>query len=132
MKGTGPEQTAILEAIEQFALTQGEQYAALCADQSPDFAAFQEQRQKGFRRLQHHLEALADLAGLEKKEFVLLVRDKIGELLAAEQQLAKAVQKRRQEIGAQLALIRRGRQVLAKFSVNRGGAALPRFLSNRA
>lgn len=123
---------AIVEAMEQFALAQEEQHAALRAGRSVDWIAWHDRRAKAFRALQQSLLSLDVQKNPAEREFAVAIQERLAGLLEGEQRLAEAVRERQAGLEKEQASIRRGKSTLVKMSVHRGGVTPPRFLSNRA
>jgi len=116
-------------ADDFFAMQQAHQ-AALLAGNCEEHFSWRQSREQAFRGLARMLERVV-ACGEDNKEGVIRVREIMVKLLAQEDVLQKLILVRQLEIQGQLPAMRKGKEALQGYNINKGLVPRPRHLSNR-
>lgn len=114
--------------VREFSRMQEKHRLALLGENVKDVCLWEQERELMFRRL---LRGFDNFRGSGGKGFSDTTAGLVKELLDAEDELLRLVAEWRQRMGARLAMMRKGRDVLSGYSLNRGHSQAPRFLSSR-
>lgn len=122
----------MLAALDAFLAVQRRQREEMEGGRLKRLASWREERQRLFAPVQRYLDLLQGDAVLRADEsFSARVRDKVGELVAAEARLNEAAREQYLQLDRQLAELRRGRKAVQGYGPRVGAMPLPRFLSSR-
>ncbi|MFA7383742.1 MAG: hypothetical protein WC001_09845 [Desulfurivibrionaceae bacterium] len=116
-------------ADDFFAMQQAHQ-AAFLAGNSKEHFSWRQSREQAFRGLARMLDRVV-ACGEDNKESVIRVQEIMVKLLAEEDMLQKLVLARQLEIQGQLPAMRKGKEALQGYNINKGLVPRPRYLSNR-
>jgi len=119
-----------LRAVDNFAAMQLEHRVALAAGNSRDIFYWQQTREMAFRNLVRKLERVVTCAQ-ENEACALHAQEILGKLLAEEDLLQELVLDRQLKVQEQLLLMRKGKEALQGYNINKGLIPRPRYLSNR-
>lgn len=119
-----------LRAVDDFAAMQMEHRVALVAGNSRDIFYWQQTRERAFRNLVRKLENVVTCAQ-ENDTCALHAQEILGKLLAEEDLLQELVLDRQLKVQEQLLLMRKGKEALQGYNINKGLIPRPRYLSNR-
>lgn len=119
-----------LRAAEDFAAMQQEHQAALLAGNSKEVFSWLQSRERAFRGLARMLEMVIG-CWQDNAECVVRAREIMGKLLADEDALQELILARRLEVQEQLLAMRKGKEALQGYNINKGLVPRPRYLSNR-
>ena len=117
-------------AADDFCAVQQEHRAALAAGNFKDLFSWQYAREQAFRRLAAILEKIV-ACGQEEKGEIARVREVMEKLLAEEDVLQELVMARQMKVQEQLAAMRKGKEALHGYNLNKGLGPRPRYLSSR-
>ncbi|HCC54798.1 MAG TPA: hypothetical protein DEQ20_07740 [Desulfobulbaceae bacterium] len=118
------------QAADDFAAMQQEHQAALLAGSFKELFRWQQNREKAFRSLAHVLERVV-VCGDVDQETLARVRASVAELLTEEDVLQKLIVARQLKVQGQLPAMRKGKEALQGYNINKGQVTRPRYLSNR-
>lgn len=119
-----------LRAAADFAAMQQEHQAALLAGNSKDVFFWVQGRERAFRGLARMLEMVI-ACGQDNTEGVAHAKKIMEKLLADEDVLQELILARRLEVQEQLLAMRKGKEALQGYNINKGLVPRPRYLSNR-
>jgi|SRR3989339_79704 len=119
-----------LRAADYFAAMQQEHKAELLAGRCKEHFPWQQHREKAFRGLARMLDRVVACAE-DNKEDILRVQEIMVKLLAQEDVLQKLILARQLKIQGQLPAMRKGKEALQGYNINKGLVPRPRYLSNR-
>ena len=119
-----------LRAAEDFAAMQQEHQAALLAGNCKDVFFWVQSRERVFRSLARMLE-MVSAGGPDNPECVARAKEIMEKLLADEDALQELILVRRLEVQEQLLAMRKGKEALQGYNINKGLVPRPRYLSNR-
>ena len=117
-------------AANDFSLMQQDHRAALLAGNGKDLFFWRQSRERAFRSLTRNLDKVV-ACGQDNAEGVVRVREVMGKLLAEEDVLQELILAQRLKMQEQLLAMRRGKEVLQGYSMNKGQVPRPRYLSSR-
>lgn len=117
-------------AAADFAAMQQEHQAALLAGNSKDVFSWVQSRERAFRSLARMLEMVIASAQ-DNTEGVVHAKEIMEKLLADEDALQELILARRLEVQEQLLAMRKGKEALQGYNINKGLVPRPRYLSNR-
>lgn len=119
-----------LRAAADFAAMQQEHQAALLAGNSKDVFSWVQSRERAFRGLARMLEMVI-ACGQDNTECAVRAKEIMEKLLADEDALQELILARRLEVQEQLLAMRKGKEALQGYNINKGLVPRPRYLSNR-
>jgi hypothetical protein len=119
-----------LRAAEDFSAMQQEHQAALLAGNSKDVFSWLQTREQAFRGLARMLEMVIG-CWRDNAECVARAKEIMEKLLADEDALQELILARRLEVQEQLLAMRKGKEALQGYNINKGFVPRPRYLSNR-
>lgn len=119
-----------LRAAENFTAMQLEHRSALVAGNSKDIFYWQQAREVAFRNLARKLERVVSFAQ-ENEACALHAQEILGKLLAEEDLLQELALDRQLKVQEQLLVMRKGKEALQGYNINKGLVPQPRYLSNR-
>ena len=117
-------------AADDFAAMQQEHRAALVAGNLKDLFSWGYGRERAFRRLAVILERVV-ACGQENKGCVASAREKMGKLLAEEEVLRELILARQLKMQEQLLAMRKGKEALQGYNMNKRLVPQPKYLSSR-
>lgn len=117
-------------AAEDFSAMQQAHQAALLAGNCKEHFPWRQSREEAFRGLVRMLDRVV-ACGENNKEGVIRVQEIMVKLLAEEEVLQKLILARQLEIQGQLPAMRKGKEALQGYNINKGLVPRPRYLSNR-
>ena len=117
-------------AAADFAAMQQEHQAALLAENGKDLFSWRQNREHAFRGLVRILDKLV-AGGQDDKGFVFCAREIMEKLLAGEDALQELILAHQLKIQEQLLAMRKGKEALQGYSMNKGQVPRPRYLSSR-
>lgn len=118
------------QAAEDFSAMQQEHRDALAAGNCTDVFSWRQSREQAFRGLVRMLENIA-ARGWDNPGGVVRVREIMEKLLAGEDALQKLILARRLKVQEQLLAMRKGKEALQGYNMNKGLVPRPRYLSSR-
>lgn len=119
-----------LRAAEDFSAMQQEHHAALLVGNSKDVFSWVQGRERAFRGLARMLEMVIG-CGQDNAQCVVRAREIMEKLMADEDALQELILARRLEVQEQLLAMRKGKEALQGYNINKGLVPRPRYLSNR-
>ena len=119
-----------LLAADDFAVMQQEHRAALLAGNSKEIFSWRQGREQAFRNLARILERVV-AGGKDDKGCVVRAREIMRKLLVEEEVLQELVMVCQVQVQEQLLGIRKGKEVLHGYNINKGLVPRPRYLSSR-
>jgi hypothetical protein len=119
-----------LRAAEGFTAMQQEHQAALLAGNYKDIFSWVQSREQVFRSLARMLEMVVACAQ-DNAECAVRAKEIMEKLLAAEDALQELILSRRLEVQEQLLAMRKGKEALQGYNINKGLVPRPKYLSNR-
>lgn len=119
-----------LRAADDFAAMQQEHQAALLAGNFQEVFPWRQSREQAFRGLARILERVV-ACGEEHTGCIVHARTIMEKLLAEEDGLQKLILARQLKIQEQLQAMRKGKEALHGYNINKGLVPRPRYLSNR-
>ncbi|MCX5876785.1 MAG: hypothetical protein NT087_10935 [Deltaproteobacteria bacterium] len=119
-----------IRAADDFAAMQQEHQAALLAENCNDLLPWQQSREMAFKSLAQTLERVV-ACGEDNKECIVRAQKIMEELLAKEDVLQKLIMARQLEVQEQLLAMRKGKEVLQGYNINKGLVPRPSYLSNK-
>jgi len=117
-------------AADDFAAMQQEHRAALLAGNCKDLFPWRQSREQAFRGLARILERVV-ACGEDTIGCVARVREIMETLLAEEDMLQELILSHQLKIQEQLHAMRKGKEALQGYNINKGLVPRPRYLSNR-
>ncbi len=117
-------------AADDFAVMQQEHRAALFAGNCKDLFSWRQSREEAFRCLVRILDKVV-ACGQDNKGCAVRVREIMGKLLAEEEVLQGFVAAQRLKMQEQLLAMRKGKEVLQGYSMNKGQVPRPRYLNSK-
>ena len=117
-------------AADDFAVMQQEHRDALLAGNGKGFFSWRQNRECAFRSLVRILDKVV-AGGQDDKGFVFCAREIMEKLLAGEDALQELILAHQLKIQEQLLAMRKGKEALQGYSMNKGQVPRPRYLSNR-
>lgn len=117
-------------AAEDFAAMQQGHRDALLAGNGKGFFSWRQNRERAFRSLVRILDKLV-AGGQDDKGFVVGALEIMRKLLAEEDVLQELILARQLKTQEQLLAMRKGKEALQGYSMNKGQVPRPRYLSSR-
>lgn len=128
-EAVGQELLAALVSLEQM---QAEQVKGLAAGQLGSLVAWEEARERLFRKLVRCFENLPRAAADEhEKECIRHLRSRLAKAIAGETRLASEALSQKELLQARLGAMRKGKKALHNYRMQQGMASPPRYLQNR-
>lgn len=118
------------QAAEDFSAMQRDHRDALAAGNCTDVLSWRQSREQAFRGLVRMLERVVD-CGQDNPGGVARVREIMEKLLAEEDALQELILARRLKVQEQLLAMRKGKEALQGYNMNKGLVPRPRYLSSR-
>jgi len=119
-----------LRAADDYAAMQQEHRAALLEGDWKDLFSWRQRRDLEFRSLVRILGRVI-ACGPENRECVVSAREITEKLLAEEKVLQELVVARQLKVKEQLLSMRKGKEALGGYNINKGLGSRPRYLSSR-
>ncbi|MFA6498089.1 MAG: hypothetical protein WC256_11455 [Desulfurivibrionaceae bacterium] len=119
-----------LQAADAFSVMQQEHQAALISGNCKDVFSWRQGREQAFRSLVRMLEQVV-ACGKDNKEYAVCAQEIMGQLLAGEDALQELIIARQLKVQEQLLAMRKGKEALQGYNINKGLVPRPRYLSNR-
>ena len=119
-----------LRAANDFAAMQQEHRAALLAGNCKDLFSWRQSREQVFMSLARILERVV-ACGQENRECAVRAYEIMGKLLAEEDVLQKQIMARQMKVQEKLLAMRKGKEALQGYNINKGLVPRPRYLSSR-
>ena len=119
-----------LRAAEDFATMQQEHKTALLVGNYKDIFPWVQSRERVFRNLARSLEVLT-ACDQDNAESAVRAKEIMRKLLADEDTLQALMLTRRLEVQEQLLAMRKGKEALQGYNINKGLVPRPKYLSNR-
>lgn len=118
------------QAVEDFSAMQQEHRDALAAGNCKDIFSWRQSREQAFRGVVRMLERVV-ASGRDNQGCVVRVHEIMGKLLAEEDALQELILARRLKAQEQLLAMRKGKEALQGYNINKGLVPRPRYLSSR-
>ncbi|MFH1019043.1 MAG: hypothetical protein V1782_00320 [Pseudomonadota bacterium] len=118
------------QAADDFAAMQQEHRAALIAGNCKDLFSWRQSREQAFRNLARILEKVV-ACGQDIKWQIVSAQKTMEKLLAEEDVLREVIMVRQLKVQEQLLAMRKGKEALQGYNINKGLVPRPRYLSNR-
>ena len=119
-----------LRAAGDFSAMQQEHQAALVAGNCKDLFSWRQGREQAFRGLARILEQVV-ACGQENTGCTVRAQEVMGKLLAEEDVLHHLIMAQQLKVQEQLHAMRKGKEALHGYNINKGLVPRPRYLSNR-
>ncbi|MFA7349076.1 MAG: hypothetical protein WCZ86_15095 [Desulfurivibrionaceae bacterium] len=119
-----------LRAADDFGAMQQEHRAALLAGECKDLLSWRQSREQSFRGLARMLERVV-ACGQDNHGCIVRVREIMAKLLADEDVLQQLVLGQQLKLKDQLQAMRKGKEALQGYNINKGLVPRPRYLSSR-
>jgi len=119
-----------LRAADDFGAMQQEHRVALLAGECKDLLSWRQSREQAFRGLARMLERVV-ARGQDNQGCVVRVREIMAKLLADEDVLQKLILAQQLKLKDQLQAMRKGKEALQGYNINKGLVPRPRYLSSR-
>ncbi len=119
-----------LRAADDFGAMQQEHRDALLAGECKDLLSWRQGREQAFRGLARMLEMVVTW-GQDDHGCVVRVREIMAKLLAEEDVLRKLILAHQLKLKEQLQAMRKGKEALQGYNINKGLVPRPRYLSSR-
>ena len=120
-----------LQAAEDFAIMQQAHRQALLAGEWRDIFAWAKNREHVFRRLAGILEKIVGSRQENQENVVRHAHETMKKLLADEEVLRELVVVQQLKMQEQLLTMRKGKEALQGYNINKGLVPRPKYLSNR-
>lgn len=119
-----------LRAADDFGAMQQEHRDALLAGECKDLLSWRQGREQAFRGLARMLEMVV-ARGQDDHGCVVRVREIMAKLLAEEDVLHELILAQQLKLKEQLQAMRKGKEALQGYNINKGLVPRPRYLSSR-
>jgi len=119
-----------LRTAENFSIMQQEHQAALLAGNYKDIFSWVQSRERVSASLARILEMVV-ACGQNNAECAVRAKEIMEKLLADEDALQELILARQLEVQEQLLAMRKGKEALQGYNINKGLIPRPRYLSNR-
>ena len=117
-------------AADDFSAMQQEHQAALLAGNYKDLFSWPQRREQLFRSLARILERMV-ACGQENRDCAVKAHEIMGKLLAEEGVLQERILAQQLKVQEQLLAMRKGKEALQGYNINKGLVPRPRYLSSR-
>ena len=118
------------QVADDFAAMQRKHQAALVEGNCKDLFSWRQGREQAFRGLVRSLEQVV-ACGQDNKEGFIRAHEVMGKLLADEDVMHELFMAHQLKVQEQLLAMRKGKEVLQGYNINKGLVPRPRYLSNR-
>lgn len=120
------------EAFDGFLSVRETHQQALAAGRLKNVMDWREEREAVFRKLKQFLITINEYPAVkDDNEFMLWVRDKLGELLDQEKMLGKTVRDEHRKLHDRLGSLRKGKRAIKGYRPYSQKTVQPRFLSSK-